>query len=273
MSACSVMATAIRSTTPARSSSQLAPVRRHSGGVVTNTGTVEVQSGVLSFTGSYGGSYIQTAGQTVLNGGNLSMTGSAAIQIIAGLLTGSGAVTANALYNGGTTAPGLSAGVIDVVGNYAQTATGTLEIEIDGLNQGSEYDLLTITGAATLAGHLEVIFPDGGLAPAPGDSYQILIAGSVGGQFDTVNVVNLSPYLSMVVVYNPNDVTLDITGVVAGDCDLDGDADMDDYLDLETCIMGPGTGIVPGCRCFDFDADGDVDLIDFAEFQPLFGGS
>ncbi|MFH1747890.1 MAG: S-layer family protein [Planctomycetota bacterium] len=240
-------------------------------GAVTNTGTVEVQSGVLSFTGSYGGSYIQTAGQTVLNGGDLRMTVPAAIQINGGLLTGDGTITGNALYNGGTMAPGISAGVIDVVGAYTQTAAGTLESEIAGLSQGSEYDLLAVSGTASLAGNLEVII-SAGFEPMPGDSFQILTAGSVAGQFDTVNATNLSPYLNMEVVYTANAVTLNMVGVVAGDCDLDGDADLDDFVNLETCLWGPDGGVEPGCRCFDFDDDGDVDLGDFAEFQAVFTG-
>ncbi len=238
-----------------------------------NSGTVEVQIGELSFYGGYGLTQTQTAGQTVLNGGDLAFTQGAFYNIEGGLLTGAGTITGYVVNAGGTTAPGLSAGVLDIVGTYAQAAGGALEIEIAGLNQGSEYDLLTVSGTANLAGNLEVILPSNGFAPAPGDSFQILTAGTVSGQFDTVDATNLSPYLNMEVVYTTGAVTLDMVGVVLGDCDLDGDADLDDYADLQTCLSGPGGGIEPGCGCFDFDDDGDVHLIDFAEFQAAFTGS
>ena len=78
-----------------------------------------------------------------------------------------------------TAASRLSRGVPDIVGTYTQATGGTLEIEIVDLNQGSEYDLLTVAVAASLAGNLEVTLPGDGFAPAPGDSFQILTAGSV----------------------------------------------------------------------------------------------
>ncbi len=239
-----------------------------------NTGTIEVQTGVLSFYTGYGGSYVQTAGQTVLNGGDLHMSGPASLQINGGLLTGMGTITGNVVNSAGTVTPGLSAGQINIVGTYAQPAGGTLEIEIAGLLQGSEYDLLTVSGAASLAGNLDVVIStNGGFAPAPGDSFQILAAGSVAGQFNTVGVTGLSPYLDMQVAYTAQAVTLHMVGVVPADCDLDGDADLNDFADLETCLGGLGIGIQPGCRCFDFDDDGDIDLRDFAEFQAAFAGS
>jgi hypothetical protein len=65
--------------------------------------------------------------------------------------------------------------------------------------------------------------------------------------------------------------------MVPGDCDLDGDVDLDDYNGFEDCLSGPD---VPppatagmGCDClttFDADTDADVDLADFGGFQTVF---
>ncbi|MCK4658063.1 MAG: hypothetical protein KAV82_00945 [Phycisphaerae bacterium] len=57
-----------------------------------------------------------------------------------------------------------------------------------------------------------------------------------------------------------------------GDCDNDGDVDLDDFVGFQVCFAGPGGGLGPGCDCFDFNADGDVDLVDFAGFQEEFNG-
>jgi hypothetical protein len=238
----------------------------------TNTGTVEVQTGVLQFYTYYGSFYTQTAGQTVLSGGDLAMFGPAPLRINGGLLTGEGSVTGIVqINNGGTAAPGLSAGIINIVGTYTQSVGGALEVEINGLGQGTDYDLLTVSSTASLAGSLDVFFPASGFTPLPGDSYEILTAGSVSGEFDPVTATNLSPFLDMVVVYDTGSVTVNMEGLVFGDCDLDGQAALADHADLQTCLTGPAGGFSADCRCFDFDDDGHIGLKDFAIFQAAFG--
>jgi len=59
---------------------------------------------------------------------------------------------------------------------------------------------------------------------------------------------------------------------VPGDCDGDGEVDLDDFAELHSCVAGPGGGLGPGCECFDNDGNGDVDLADFAWFQVAFTG-
>ena len=68
-----------------------------------NTGTVNANSGTLTFNGVF----TQTAGHTVLNGGNLATNSTLNIQ--GGTLKGSGTITGG-ISNGGTVAPGLSPG-------------------------------------------------------------------------------------------------------------------------------------------------------------------
>jgi hypothetical protein len=61
-------------------------------------------------------------------------------------------------------------------------------------------------------------------------------------------------------------------GQMPGDCDYDGDVDLDDFADFAACLLGPGGGVGPECTCFDLDDSGDVDLSDFAVFQETFTG-
>jgi hypothetical protein len=61
--------------------------------------------------------------------------------------------------------------------------------------------------------------------------------------------------------------------VIPGDCDGDGDVDLDDFAGLDLCLAGPGGGLAAGCGCLDFDSDNDVDLGDFAGFEVVFTGS
>jgi hypothetical protein len=60
---------------------------------------------------------------------------------------------------------------------------------------------------------------------------------------------------------------------VPGDCDCDGDVDLDDYVAFESCLLGVGGGVAPECECFDLDDDGQVTVTDFAVFQVTFTGS
>jgi hypothetical protein len=175
---------------------------------ITNTGTVEVQSGTLTINW---GSYTQTAGQIVLNGGNFSIAGSPAmpVHLDGGSLTGSGTVTANVNNTAGSVAPGLSAGQLNVTGNYTQSAPAALEIELGGLAPGTDFDVLSVSGTAALGGTLSVDLI-GGFVPHVGEQFLILTAGSVSGTFMAVET--LAPNLTFDVLYAPTSVTLQITG-------------------------------------------------------------
>ncbi len=72
---------------------------------------------------------------------------------------------------------------------------------------------------------------------------------------------------------------LTIRSAVPGDADDDGDADLDDFAVLMSCLAGPegsSTPTTPGItaadclRTFDRDDDGDVDLGDLSSLLPLF---
>ena len=57
------------------------------------------------------------------------------------------------------------------------------------------------------------------------------------------------------------------------DCNEDGCVNLYDYDALESCLAGPGGGLLMSeCNCFDLDADNDVDLTDAARLQEEFTG-
>jgi hypothetical protein len=76
----------------------------------------------------------------------------------------------------------LDLGSINSVGTYVQGSSGTLEEHAGGSGANS---ILAVSGNAQLLGTLKLIY-DGGYMPAQGDSWTVLTAGSVGGQFDSV---------------------------------------------------------------------------------------
>jgi hypothetical protein len=145
---------------------------------------VTVLTGTLSFTNTY----TQTAGDTNLNGGSLSASGSNGLNILGGFLDGSGDVFAN-VTNGGTVSPGGDGviGVLTIHGNYTQTANGTLNIDIQDPAVGAS-DQLQITGNANVLGKLNVN-PLGAVNPGtrflfmtyttrtPGNDFTMVTAG------------------------------------------------------------------------------------------------
>ena len=167
--------------------------------VLSNSNLVEIQTGTLSKTGSSGTeNYTQTAGTTLLNGGNLSVAGTFNLQ--GGELRGAGTITGNVNNTGGTVRPGLSPGCLNINGNYTQGASGVLDIEIGGTTVCTQFDRLAVSGTATLNGTLNVTLING-FTPSGGAPFQILTYGSRTGTFSTIN----GPFMP---AYNANDLTV-----------------------------------------------------------------
>jgi filamentous hemagglutinin family protein len=126
---------------------------------------------------------ITSAGILNLSGGAVSTP----TLNVAGLLKGAGTITGN-VNNTGTVAPGASPGSINIVGNYTQTSTGTLQIELGGTAAGSSFDQLTVSGNAALDGAL-VVTQFGSFVATPADTFNIITTGgTVSGAFSSVVV-------------------------------------------------------------------------------------
>ncbi|MCH8146880.1 MAG: hypothetical protein IH987_02670 [Planctomycetes bacterium] len=235
-----------------------------------NVGTVEIQSGELEFSSA---NYIQTAGQIILNGGNLRMSfGTTAVQINGGSLTGVGTVFGDVRNNGGVVEPGLSVGELAIDGDFTQPSAGVLHIEIGGLTPAVDHDQLIVTGSAVIDGALVIEFVNE-FVPNPGDSFVVLTAGTLSGSFSLV-----SPPGNWTVAYDNNEVAVTLATppcgfVAAADFDFDCDIDLTDVKTLIQCLTGPSAPIMEGCAVTDLHADGHTDLRDFSEMQNCFSGA
>lgn len=141
-----------------------------------------------------------------------------------GQLHGEGTIVGS-LNNAGVVSPGSSPGVLQVNGDFAQTADGDLLIE---LASASSYDQLHITGSAALGGTLTVNLING-FAPTPGQTFTIVTAANVNGTFAQTN---LPP--GMRAIYTGTSVILQMGGTLCP-ADIapnggDGVVNVDDLL-------------------------------------------
>jgi hypothetical protein len=61
--------------------------------------------------------------------------------------------------------------------------------------------------------------------------------------------------------------------LMMGDYDRDGDADLADFAEVQSCFTGGGpTDVSACCRIFDFEPDEDVDLDDYTAFYVVLSG-
>ena len=123
-------------------------------GATATASSFNIDSGSLSGGGTLGGNVVATGGSisTDVINGNVTLNG--------GTLSSTNTVNGNVVNNNGTVAPGSSPGTLVINGNFTQGANGLLTMELGGLSQGVDYDLVQITGNAALDGILDVkIFP------------------------------------------------------------------------------------------------------------------
>ena len=229
----------------------------------TNTDNVEIFSGSeLKVRTSGSGNYIQTGGTTWLDDNAVLKAKNVYIQ--GGSVVGAGTLdTTDVIVTAGTVAPGLSTGLLTVDGNYSQSADGTLEIELGGLARGSEYDVLIVTGEASLAGTLDVtLLP--GFNPSVGASFDILDWGSLAGSsaFDPINLPELGSRFEW------DTSELYTTGVLAVLYDpIPGDANRDGFVnEADAAILATNWQTLTGAiwAMGDFNGDYAVNDVDAA---------
>lgn len=141
-----------------------------------NTGTVSVDEGTLTLNNSY----TQTDGVLRLAGGNIIKNG-AALDIDGGSLEGNGTITGSANLAEAMLSPGDSTGTLAISANLLMTSATQSVFEIAG---GSDFDVVTVGGTATLDGLLHIDLLDG-FTPEASDTFTIFtVAGALTGTFD-----------------------------------------------------------------------------------------
>ena len=169
-----------------------------SGNVTVGSGSATLQGGQIVAPNGFtklGQGIINVLNDILVNGptsiaqGTLAMNGSITttdlIVQFGAWLKGNGVIFGNVINNG-TLAPGNSPGTLTINGNFTQSSSGTLEIEVASL---TNFDRLLVSGNASLAGRLNVL-SFGGFNLQYGQQFAFLQAGSITGDFDSITMPN-----------------------------------------------------------------------------------
>ena len=211
----------------------------------------------------------------VRDNGRVTAEGSAGVHVWAdGMVTGAdGTVEAPVMVNRGRVSPGDGqtggdTGVLRLVGDYEQSADGTLAIWLDGAAPSH----LAVTGDANVAGSISVHLVED-RAPAYWVAVPVLIAegaAGVAGVFDEL-VPPAAPGNAFRLSYEPDRVLL--TAGLLGDMNLDGVVDTGDVAPFVQGLTDPPAyeatyGIDPAWPG-DVNQDGAFDTGDVAAFVQL----
>ena len=166
---------------------------------------------------------------------------------------------------GGTNAPGLSPGVMQIVGNYNFNA-GDLELELAGLTQGTEFDHLDILGDLTLGNAVLDVFLIDGFTLGVNQWFDIIsVAGTLTGQFDGLDelaVVGSFGHLDLRITYTAgdgNDIALFTRPTLPGDIDADGFVGISD---LNLVLANWNQNVPPADPLADPTGDGFIGIGD-----------
>jgi hypothetical protein len=177
-------------------------------------------------------------------GATLTVDGTLTVEALGDVFGNGKLVTGNRVMNGGTIMPGLSPGRIEIVGNYEQTAAGLLKMEAAGTAPG-DFDVLHMTGNATLDGTMEVTFLKGYL-PKAGDVLPLVqIDGSLSGDFAHMTFPQLAPGFQVTEQFVNGMLQLtalnDATELCVGDCDGSGMVTINELIQLVSFALGTST--------------------------------
>jgi hypothetical protein len=159
----------------------------------TNAGVVEI-SKTTTLTIGANGNYTQTGGSTTVDG-TLTLGSAASLNISGGSLFGNGGTINGAVdLTAGNVNPGDGAGLvgdIKVNGNYTQSSSGDLNIDVAGTAPNTLYSVLNVVDVASLSGTLNVNL-ENSFVPKVNTKFTIVDYKSNIGTFATVNFPTVS---------------------------------------------------------------------------------
>ncbi|MCP4246846.1 MAG: hypothetical protein GY778_07335, partial [bacterium] len=237
----------------------------------TNTGTIDI--GATRTLNVTSGTFNQTAGATVLNGGDILAT--TTLNFLGGVLSGEGTITGNLDVDGAVIGPGFSPGILTVVGDLTLGPAAIVDIEIEsaGPVPGVDFDQIEVSGTVTLDCPTSTVTLIPPFVPSPGDTFEVLTYGARAGFFGNTPLTAGGVFFDR--AYDDVAGTLTLEVVAADpDADCDGDGIVDECNLFTGTPDCNGNGIPDSCDIAggtspDCNANG---VPDECEVPPL-GGS
>lgn len=168
------------------------------------SGPITVSGGTMRVYGTYASApvTVNSGGTTALSGGSLNNVAANA----GGSLVGNGMVVGS-LTNSGEVSPGLSSGPwnLGVTGDYAQSATGTLTVNIASATDYGQLQVTGSPGAANLNGVVSVALQND-YEPVAHQVFPNIItaSGSLTGRFSQIIVTPATSKFNWLPVYTAN---------------------------------------------------------------------
>jgi hypothetical protein len=201
------------------------------------------------------------AGATFSNGGRLINSATRTLRLL------DGADVAVLVENQGTLEIGSSPGQATGL-DFQQNASGALNVELQGTGL-AQFDRLTLTGAAQLAGNVNVSLL-GGFAPVLGNTFNFVSAtGGVSGTFDSLTQpAGMPAGLFVGLAYQATFAQLVVIDHLPGDYNKNGVVDAADFVVWRDSTLGQ---IVTALSGADGNGNGMVDAGDYDFWRSHFG--
>jgi autotransporter-associated beta strand protein len=240
------------------------------------SGPTTVSGGTLQAAGNLGslggpvtigpGARLEISGsipRSIVNNGVIAGPGSPAAFALDKPVTGAGAYSGNVIFTD-SFAPGAGPAAVSLENvNFGSEAL--LSLEVGGAAPGTQYDKLAVANRAGLGGSLEVAFT-GGFVPSAGQSFTLLAANQVFGEFSSV-ALPFVPYRVLELEYSPTSVVLTVAAPPAGDYNFDVIVDGGDLLVWQRTFGSKDDLFADG------DASGEVDAADLDIWANNFGAT
>ena len=190
-----------------------------------------------------------------IEGGLMNLTGRSQLRL-------NGELDASVVNEGVTRLGGDGLGAAAINGDFTQTETGEMQMQVGGDEAGVSFDVLHVTGDVQLAGDLAVSLVRE-FRPELGEAFEFITAASVSGEFASGGVLVGDVMLAPGVVGN----SVVLLTAVPGDLDLNGAVDLIDFNAMKENFEVAGVSLAEG----DVNNDGAANLADFNVLKANFG--